>query len=261
RAEYPMFDALLEMLNVKRVYLVGGFGRRASDCAQTPIRSEQEIKDFVVSLCRFLGVTTEPVTASDRPAQDRLVVIGSSTGGIEALLSILPHFPRDCPPTLIVQHIKGDFLASLVRRLDAACPAVVKEAEGHEVAVSGRVLVAPGNKAHLVLRPNGRRCALLAEPPETGHRPSVDRLFHSAVPYGDGVVSVLLTGMGRDGADGMRAIRDAGGWTIAQDEATSVVYGMPQAAISTGGVAEQLPLDRIGPAILKAAARGSTQPG
>ncbi|MBF9044316.1 chemotaxis protein CheB [Rhodobacterales bacterium HKCCE4037] len=259
RSEYPMFDALLEMLKVRRLYLVGRLGQSDFGGAQAPVRTDAEVREFCASLLHLLGLA--PAAMPPKPPTDksRLVVIGSSTGGIEALLKVLPCFPIDCPPTLIVQHIKADFLPGLVKRLDTACAAQVREAKERDVATPGVVLVAPGNEAHLVLRPSGRRCLLVAEPQESGHRPSVDRLFHSAVPYGPDVVAALLTGMGRDGARGMCAIREAGGWTIAQDEATCVVYGMPQVAKSMGGVCEQLPVDRIGPAILKAATQEMAQ--
>lgn len=254
RKEYPMLDALLDMLKIRRLFLLRHVDRNRPSTAQSPLRSDAEIADFARSLYRLLGLAEQRKSnPQSRPDSDRIIVMGSSTGGIEALLAILPHFPKNCPPTFIVQHIKADFLPALVRRLDSHCAADVREATGNEIATPGRILVAPGNEAHMVLRPNGRRCVLQSDPPETGHRPSVDRLFRSAVPYGEDVIAVLLTGMGRDGAAGMAEIRRAGGWTIAQDEATSVVYGMPQAAKRMGGVCEELPLDRIGPAIFEKA--------
>jgi len=185
----------------------------------------------------------------------KIVVIGASTGGVEALLSVLSHYPEACPPTLIVQHIRGDFLPGLVDRLNRNCAAKVGPAEHGGLLRTGEVRVAPGNESHLVVLPSGLRTRLLKQDPISGHRPSVDALFSSAASLGPRAVGVLLTGMGRDGAEGMAKIHRAGGWTIAQDEATSVVYGMPRAAVEMKAVREQLPIQRIGPALLRAATK------
>jgi len=185
----------------------------------------------------------------------RTVVIGASTGGVEALLEILSHYRSDCPPTLIVQHIGSAFLPSLVARLERTCEAEVRAA-AHEMDIrAGRVLLASGNTAHLTLRKGGVRCCMAEGKQVSGHLPSADALFLSAAGLGDGCVGVLLSGMGRDGAEGLAAIRQAGGWTIGQDAKSAVVYGMPRAAALLGAVQEELPLAQIGPAILKAAAR------
>ncbi|MCC5969479.1 MAG: chemotaxis protein CheB [Pararhodobacter sp.] len=183
----------------------------------------------------------------------RCVVIGSSTGGIEALLSVLASYPPDCPPTLIVQHIRPEFVPGLVQRLDRHCLAKVSEARQGAPLEVGRVYVAPEDQRHLVIRA-GRSpfCKLIPGEPVSGHRPSVDMLFRSAVALGEGVVGVLLTGMGRDGAEGLLEIRRHGGRTIVQDRFTSTVYGMPRAAVEIGAAMQELPLSRIGSAILMA---------
>ena len=182
---------------------------------------------------------------------DRLILIGSSTGGVEALLNIIGHFPEDVPPCLIVQHTGNHFAKSLVRLLNDATRAQVKTAYDGEPIQNGCIYLAPNNKVHLTL--DTRRTLnikLLDEQPMTGHRPSIDRLFQSAVPEARQVIAAILTGMGKDGAKGILELRKAGAMTIGQDEATSVVYGMPRVANELGGIMRQLPINRIGPAIM-----------
>lgn len=184
----------------------------------------------------------------------RVVAIGSSTGGVEALLAILTRFPKDCPPTLVTQHMPATFTRSFAERLDKCClPAVAEATEGAPVE-SGRIYIAPGGDSHLILTGNvSRRCSLVQGPPHTGHRPSVDVLFNSVAEVaGAAAVGVILTGMGRDGADGLLAMRQAGAVTVGQDEASCVVYGMPKTAAQIGAVQKQLPLHRIADAILDA---------
>ncbi len=186
-----------------------------------------------------------------------VVALGASTGGVEALLSVVGAFPANCPPTVITQHMPANFTPSFAARLDRSCAAQVTEAvDGAELAV-GRVYLAPGGEAHLkVVRVAGRLiCRLQASDPVSGHRPSVDVLFTSvAEAAGASAVGAILTGMGRDGAEGLLAMRRAGARTIGQDESTCVVFGMPRAAFERGAVERQLPIDRIGGAILDAAA-------
>jgi two-component system chemotaxis response regulator CheB len=184
----------------------------------------------------------------------RLVAIGSSTGGVEALLSILTRFPKDCPPTLITQHMPATFTRSFAERLNKCClPDVAEASEGAPVE-PGRVYIAPGGDLHLTLAGSvSRRCALVSGPPQSGHRPSVDVLFNSvARSAGANAVGVILTGMGRDGAEGLLAMRRAGAATLGQDEASCVVYGMPKSAAQLGAVQSQLPLHGIADAILDA---------
>jgi two-component system chemotaxis response regulator CheB len=191
----------------------------------------------------------------DRAKTNRFIVIGASTGGVDALLTVLSSFPADCPPTFIVQHTGGGFGDSLTRLLDRQCAARVRPAAEGATASHGDILLAAGSRAHMRLA-GGSPLRIVLEPgqPISGHMPSVDALFHSAVPGARRAVAALLTGMGRDGAEGLRALRDAGAVTMAQDEATSIVYGMPRAAMELGAAQSSLPLQQIGPAILRACA-------
>lgn len=183
---------------------------------------------------------------------ERIVLIGASTGGVDALLTVLSSFPVDCPPTAIVQHTGRGFSDSLIALLDRRCAPRVVAAEDGARLQPGVVCVAGGSDGHLRLAGGeGLRCQLSPGPPVSGHVPSVDALFHSALPIADRVVAALLTGMGRDGAEGLLALRRNGATTIGQDEASAVVYGMPRAAHELGAVQSQLPLTRIGPEILR----------
>lgn len=181
-----------------------------------------------------------------------VVAIGSSTGGVEALLAILTQFPETCPPTVITQHMPATFTASFAARLDRASGAKVQEAVDGAVLEPGKVYVAPGGATHLeVVRSAGLRCRLTAGDPVSGHRPSVDVLFRSvAQAVGDKAVGVILTGMGRDGAQGLLQMRQAGARTLGQDESSCVVYGMPRAAYEIGAVEKQVSLSSIGQSIL-----------
>ncbi len=184
-----------------------------------------------------------------------LIAIGSSTGGVEALHALLARFPEDCPPTLIVQHVNACFAAAIARSLDAASAARVALAEPDRPLVRGEILLAPGEGGHLTIRANaadGWRCRLWPGDPISGHCPSVDALFHSvAAEAGAAACGILLTGMGQDGAAGLLAMREAGCETIAQDEASCVVFGMPRAAIQRGAARHVLPLDQIGRHLLQ----------
>lgn len=191
------------------------------------------------------------VVNSPADPNGRVILIGASTGGVDALLSILTRFPADCPPTLVVQHTGSGFGESLAGLLDRQCRPQVRLARGPETVSRGQILIGAGIRAHLVLQKGSTmRASLVEEGPVSGHVPSVDMLFRSAVPVAARVSAALLTGMGRDGAEGMKALRDAGALTIAQDQATCVVYGMPRAAVDCGAAGRVLPLDRIGEALL-----------
>ncbi len=184
---------------------------------------------------------------------DRIVAIGSSTGGVEALIQVLSQFPKNCPPTVITQHMPAHFTATFADRLSRLCQPCVTEARDGDVLSAGRVYVAPGGAAHLeVTGLKTLRCKLTAADLVNGHRPSVDMLFKSmAGTARSRGIGVLLTGMGRDGAAGLLAMRAAGAATVGQDEESSVVYGMPRAAMEIGAVQTQLPLEKIGPEILR----------
>jgi two-component system chemotaxis response regulator CheB len=183
----------------------------------------------------------------------KVIVIGASTGGTEALKQILEAMPPDAPGIAIVQHMPEVFTKQFAKRLDQTCRIEVKEAEPEDRLVPGRALLARGNH-HLVVRRSGAHyfVDVLATPPVSLHRPSVNVLFRSAAQAaGQNAVGVILTGMGDDGADGMAELKRAGAHTIAQDEATSVVFGMPREAIARGAVDEVLPLPRICQAMLR----------
>ncbi len=191
-----------------------------------------------------------------RRTTHKVVVVGASTGGTEALRELLEAMPPDAPGIAIVQHMPEVFTKQFARRLDEICRIEVKEAEPDDRLVPGRALVAPGNR-HLVVRRSGALyfVDVLDGPPVSLHRPSVDVLFRSAAQTAaQNAVGVILTGMGSDGADGMAQLKAAGAHTIAQDEATSVVFGMPKEAIGRGAVDEVLPLPRIAGAVLRWAA-------
>ncbi|MFQ1700157.1 chemotaxis protein CheB [Loktanella agnita] len=184
---------------------------------------------------------------------NRLILIGSSTGGVDALLQVIRHFPGNCPPTLIVQHTGGGFAQSLIRLLHSGTAANVQQAIEGTMVEPGNIYLAPDDQAHLSLARNGPyRIAMQAKPPVTGHRPSVDALFLSALPHATHVTAALLTGMGRDGAKGITALRGAGARTFGQDEASCVVYGMPRVAMEMGGIEQQVPINKMGQSLLRA---------
>ena len=182
----------------------------------------------------------------------RMIAIGSSTGGVEALLTILTEFPADCPPTVVTQHMPASFTHSFAERLNRACAARVSEAVDGDLLSAGQIYIAPGGSRHLeVVGSSTLRCRLLDADPVSGHRPSVDVLFSSvAACAGARSLGIILTGMGRDGAQGLLAMRTAGARTLGQDEASSVVYGMPRVAFETGAVERQLPLRKVASAAL-----------
>ena len=183
-----------------------------------------------------------------------LLAIGSSTGGVEALLAIVTDLPANCPPTVITQHLPAAFTGSFARRLDRACAANVAEAYDGAPLAPGLIYLAPGGKFHLEVRGSGPwHCRLVERDFVNGHRPAVDPLFTSvAKTAGARAIGVILTGMGRDGADGLLAMRLAGARTIGQDEESSIVYGMPRVAHSIGAVQKQAPLGAIAGQILAA---------
>jgi two-component system chemotaxis response regulator CheB len=181
------------------------------------------------------------------PRTDPLICIGASTGGTEALREVLERLPADTPGVLIVQHMPEKFTAAFAQRLNGLCAMEVKEAEDGDVVRQGLVLIAPGGRHMLLQRSGSRYSVKIVDGPHVSrHRPSVDVMFRSASQHaGRNAMGVLLTGMGDDGANGLLEMRQMGSHTVAQDEETSVVYGMPKEAIQRGAAAKVLPLGRI----------------
>ncbi|MCX8026564.1 MAG: chemotaxis response regulator protein-glutamate methylesterase [Thermodesulfovibrionales bacterium] len=184
---------------------------------------------------------------------EKVIVVGASTGGTEALKVFLEAFPMDAPGIVIVQHMPEKFTASFANRLDQICKISVKEAEDNDSVLRGRALIAPGNR-HMLLKRSGARYYVEIKdgPLVSRHRPSVDVLFRSAAQYaGKNAIGVILTGMGDDGARGMLEMKESGAYNIAQDEETCVVFGMPKEAIRLGGVDKVLPLEKIAAEVLR----------
>lgn len=188
------------------------------------------------------------------------VLIGASTGGVDALERLLGALPPNAPPTVITQHMPTSFLESFAQRLKArVAPRVALASEGARLR-QGHILIAPGGERHLAVQggPESGVCRLVEGPKRSGHRPSVDVLFESALgPHAARFVAVLLTGMGRDGADGMLALRRSGAHTIAQDRQSSVVYGMPRVAREIGAAEEVAPLEGIAARLLEITGRST----
>lgn len=184
---------------------------------------------------------------------ERVVAIGTSTGGTQALEVVLTALPRVSPGIVIVQHMPEKFTAAFAERLNSICQIEVKEAQTGDRVVPGRALIAPGGK-HMLLRRNGAQyfVEVVDGPLVNRHRPSVDVLFRSVAKCaGSNALGVIMTGMGDDGAAGMLEMRNAGAYTVAQDEASCVVYGMPKEAVKRGAVERSVPLDNIGREILQ----------
>jgi two-component system chemotaxis response regulator CheB len=189
--------------------------------------------------------------AGYRPVKDLILAIGSSTGGVEALMTVLGAFPDTCPPTVITQHMPATFTKSFAARLDRISGATITEARDGDRLMPGHVYVAPGGDAHLeVVGATHPTCRLRESEPVNGHRPSVDVLFESVAKLNRPAAGVILTGMGRDGAQGLLTLRNGGARTLGQDESSCVVYGMPKAAFEIGAVEKQVGLSRMGSAIL-----------
>jgi two-component system chemotaxis response regulator CheB len=217
-----------------------------------------ELRDEIVGKVKAAaGARVRPMISS-RPigrlsqgpnyrSSERLIAVGASTGGVEALQELLTSFPSDAPAILVTQHMPALFTATFAKRLDQCCAVSVSEAKDGERVLPGHVYIAPGG-FHLELARNGANyvCRVHEQPPVSGHRPSVDVLFRSvAKAAGASSVGIILTGMGKDGAIGLLEMRRAGASTIGQDEASCVVYGMPKAAHDCGATEIELPLNKI----------------
>ena len=229
---------------------------KAASVAQT--KKLPRIKEKVVPKLTADAVLARPISQPVIQATEKVVVVGASTGGTEALRVFLEALPWNAPAIVIVQHMPEHFTAAFAKRLDLLCRITVKEAENNDTVMRSRALIAPGNR-HTLIRRSGTRyyVEVTGGPLVCRHRPSVDVLFRSAARYaGRNAIGVIMTGMGDDGARGMLEMKQAGAtMTIAQDESTSVVFGMPYEAIKHGGVDKVLPLEEIAPVVMQA---GST---
>jgi len=201
------------------------------------------------------AVLAGPSSTAMIQTTDKVVVVGASTGGTEALRVFLQGLPANAPGVVVVQHMPENFTANFARRLDGLCTIAVKEAENGDSVLKGRALIAPGNR-HVLLKRSGARYYVEIKdgPLVCRHRPSVDVLFRSAARYtGKNAVGVIMTGMGDDGAKGMLEMKQAGAMTFAQDEESCVVFGMPKEAIKLGAVDKVLSLGQLAAAVIRAA--------
>jgi len=260
---FELMAALIRVLGI-RCWIVrdaGSAHKKPPHCDLGSIPSQATVQDIEAILDARSTIDKrfeESGAASptyDRFHTDSLILIGASTGGVDALLQILSGFSTRSPPTLIVQHTGGRFTDSLIRLLNGVTAAQVRAAIPDERPMPGHVYLAPNDETHLCLA--GKSTPRITLPREgllTGHRPSIDALFRSAKPFAPRVAAALLTGMGQDGARGLLTLRQAGAQTFGQDRSTSVVYGMPRVAMEMGGVGQQLPIGEIGTALLSACA-------
>ena len=215
--------------------------------AQSHVRARKNVAPMVVQE----KLTADAILPSSAPGRfastEKLIIIGASTGGTEAIKEVLTRLPADVPGILVTQHMPENFTKSFADRLNSLCKISVKEAEHNERILPGHAYIAPGH-SHLLLKRSGANymTELSQGPPVNRHRPSVDVLFRSAANVaGANAMGIILTGMGKDGAQGMLEMKQAGSFTIAQDEASCVVFGMPREAIAMGGAAEVLPLQNV----------------
>jgi two-component system chemotaxis response regulator CheB len=293
--EFEVMRALFSALDVRWLVLssphnttscLAPASQAASDLFEVPATApDQVIEGQLRSLTRFgpsrasaqrplatsSPVATAPLRATAVPARaptppsasanSKLILIGASTGGVDALLSVLSNFGPDCPPTLIVQHTGQGFGSSLADLLNRQCAPNVVLAKTDIPLRQGQIVIGAGSKRHLVLSGKGQLIAQCHDgPPMSGHTPSVDMLFNSAIDRAPQIAAALLTGMGRDGADGLLALKNAGAVTFAQDEASCVVYGMPRAAVELGAAQSVLPLDKLGQSLRAAQVQNTSPP-
>jgi two-component system chemotaxis response regulator CheB len=223
-------------------------------------RVRVEAQPVVSSKLTADAVLARPASRAMIQTTEKIVAVGASTGGTEALRAFLEAMPADSPGIVVVQHMPEKFTASFAQRLDDLCTITVKEAVDGESILRGQAIIAPGNR-HLLLKRSGARYHVEVRdgPLVARHRPSVDVLFRSTARYaGKNAVGVIMTGMGDDGARGMREMKDAGAFNIAQDEASCVVFGMPAEAIKFGGVDRVVPLGRLADEVMAASRRSTS---
>lgn len=253
-------ETTLEALEIGAVDFIA---KPTHDVANGLAEIASELQSKIKQAARArVGMQHPPAPAKTRPVRpsgpagksDRIIAIGASTGGVEALKAVLMGLPKVCPPIVITQHMPPRFTAAFAERLNRECPMAVSEAIHNETLEPNHAYIAPGAFHLEVSRGGGYYRSQLSEAPAvSGHRPSVDVLFRSvAQSGGKGAVGVILTGMGKDGAEGLLAMRQAGAMTLGQDEASSLIYGMPRVAFERGAVMRQSPLSHMAEAILDA---------
>jgi two-component system, chemotaxis family, protein-glutamate methylesterase/glutaminase len=254
-------DITLQALEMGAVDFIA---KPALDIAQGFAAMQEEMAAKVKTAARAIvhgrhaAPPRAPRAGSAFRGSNRIVAIGASTGGVAALREVLAALPADAPPILIAQHMPPGFTKLFAKRLDGLCAMRVSEAADTAMIIPGHVYIAPGDR-HLAISRSGGfyQCRLSAAPLVNGHMPSVDVLFDScAAEAGADAVGLLLTGMGRDGAEGLRRMRAAGAATACQDEATSLIYGMPKAAMAIGAAEREISLDSIAAYILQQARAG-----
>lgn len=269
--EFEMMLALFNALDVRWVSVMDNAGatpaRRSSPLLDVGAgifeltkndspRQFVQYFDMMVKAPRKNDMRSKPRAAAPAPAQKdykKVILIGSSTGGVEALRNLVVHFPVDCPPTLIVQHTGKNFGTGLVSLLDRISPAKVVAAEDNVTLQPGHIYIAAGQTRHMgITNRKPYRTRMKEGGPISGHQPSVDALFSSAGPIARDCVAAILTGMGQDGAKGLLELRKGGASTFAQDQQSSVVYGMPRVAWEMGAAQKQVPLKRMATTILQA---------
>ena len=251
-------DATLQALEIGAVdFIAKPTGNVASAMNDLSLELRTKVKTAArarVTVRRAAPARILPKRAQLGVTPEKIIVMGASTGGVEALKEVLVHLPSDTPPILITQHMPPRFTAAFANRLNNECPMTIHEAAHDQPVERGHAYIAPGAH-HLELdRRNGRfLCRLHDEPPVSGHRPSVDVLFRSAARIaGPITIGVILTGMGKDGAEGMLELRRARAITLGQDEESALVYGMPRVAFERGAVMRQCSLSKMSDAILAA---------
>ena len=251
-------EVTLEALEIGAVDFVA---KQTADAGREHFAVELQTKVKAAARTRVGARRSAPTqTAPQRRLKlsgNRIIAIGASTGGVEALKRLLTGIPADCPPILVTQHMPPRFTEAFAQRLNRELAMTVSEAVHDEPIEPGHVYIAPGSH-HLEIGRSGThyRCVLSDSAPVSGHRPSVDVLFRSvARTVGHVAVGAILTGMGKDGAEGMLELRKTGAVTFGQDEESSLIYGMPRAAFECGAVMQQFPLDRLASAILDACER------
>ena len=251
-------ETTLEALEIGAVdFIAKPTGDLANGLAELAAELQRKVKAAAgirVGIRRAVAAPQLPRQQRPRRPTEKIVFVGASTGGVEALKALLMGLPPDCPPTLITQHMPPRFTTGFAERLDRQCPMTVSEAVDDETIEPGHVYIAPGSH-HLEIARVGNRhvCRLSDGAAVSGHRPSVDVLFRSAARVsGKSAVGAILTGMGKDGAEGLLELRRAGGITLGQDEGSALIYGMPRAAFERGAVMRQCSLAQMADAILDA---------